>query len=112
MGSLSINGDAGLSRRLITAVVDQSAEEEPEATWIVAPGKNGYQHITYRQFANAINSTAWWLEQQLGKGDTTEPLAFFGTGGGDICYPIVLMGAVKAGYYVSFMLRGTPFREF
>ena len=65
-------------------MVDQIAQEEPQATGLVAPGKDEYQHVTYRQFANAINDTAWWLEEQLGKGDMTQSLAFLGTSGGDI----------------------------
>lgn len=88
------------------ALVDQIAETEPEATWAVISIspigiEAGYQNITYQQFANAINSVAWWLEAELGRGDMTEPLAYFGTGGSDVGYIILLIAAVKTGYYVS-----------
>lgn len=87
-------------------VVDQIAEAEPEATWAAVSLspigiEAGYQNITYQQFANAINSVAWWLEEELGRGDMTEPLAYFGTGGSDVGYIILLIAAVKTGYYVS-----------
>lgn len=93
-------------RKLIPTVVDQIAETEPEAVWAtvsVSPFgiDAGFQTITYQQFANAINGIAWWLEEELGRGDTTEPLVYFGTGGSDIRYPILLIAAVKAGYFVS-----------
>ncbi|MCJ1463036.1 hypothetical protein MMC07_001640 [Pseudocyphellaria aurata] len=91
-------------RQLIPTVVDQIAETEPETTWAVVsvlPTGNdaGYQNITYRQFANAINSIAWWLEGELGRGDMTEPFVYFGTGGSDVRYVMLLIAAVKAGYY-------------
>lgn len=93
-------------RQLIPTVVDQIAETEPETAWAavsVSPTGNdaGYQNITYRQFANAINSIAWWLEEELGRGDMTEPFVYFGTGGSDVRYVMLLIAAVKAGYYVS-----------
>lgn len=95
-----------MCRELIPTVVDQIAETEPEAAWAtvtVSPFgiDAGFQNITYQQFANAINGVAWWLEEELGRGDTTEPLVYFGTGGSDIGYPILLIAAVKAGYYVG-----------
>lgn len=92
-------------RQLLPTVVDQIAETEPEASWAavsISPigTEAGYQNITYQQFANAINSVAWWLEEELGRGDMTEPLAYFGTGGSDVGYIILLIAAVKTGYYV------------
>lgn len=106
MGSISVNSSSNLYRQLIPTVVDQIAEAEPEATWVavsVSPTglDAGYQSITYQQFANAINGVARWLEEELGRGDTTEPLLFFGTGGSDVRYAILLIAAVKAGYFVS-----------
>lgn len=101
MDRLRSNDQHGPSRRLITSVIDQIAEEEPKATWIVAPTNDGYCNLSYRQFATAINGVSWWLERQIGRGDGSTSLVFFGTGGGDIRYPILLLGAVKAGYYVS-----------
>lgn len=106
MGSIDVNSSSAVYRQLLPTVVDQIAESEPEATWAavsVSPTgiDAGYQNITYQQFANAVNSVAWWLEEELGRGDTTEPLVYFGTGGSDIGYAILLIAAVKAGYYVG-----------
>ncbi|KAK4691468.1 hypothetical protein P7C71_g5538, partial [Lecanoromycetidae sp. Uapishka_2] len=91
---------------LIPTAVERIAEAEPEAVWISVPlppidGRYEYKDVTYKQFANAINGAAWWLERQMGKGDRSQSLAFFGSGGGDIGYPIIMLAAVKAGYFVS-----------
>ena len=106
MGSINVASSSDAYRQLLPTAVDQIAETEPEAVWasvsISPTGVDaGYQNITYQQFANAINGVAWWLEEQLGRGNTTEPLAFFGTDGTDVRYPILLIAAIKARYYVS-----------
>lgn len=93
-------------KQLLPTVIDQNAEAEPEAVWTavsISPTgiAEGYQNITNQQFATAVNSVAWWLEEELGQGDMTEPLVYFGTGGSDIRYAILLIAAVKTEYYVS-----------
>ena len=95
-----------VSPLLLPTAVDRIAEVEPQAMWIAMPlapveGKYEYKHITYHQFANAINSVAWWLDKEIGKSPNVQSLAYFGTGGGDIGYPILLIAAVKAGFYVT-----------
>ena len=94
-----------VSPLLLPTTVDRIAEVEPQAMWIAMPvapveGKYKYKIITYQQFANAINSVAWWLDKEMRKSSNIQPLAYFGTGGGDIGYPILLIAAVKAGFYV------------
>lgn len=105
MGSIAVDASSDMSRRLMPMVVDQIAETEPDTVWAAVPISTKtsprYLDISYRQFANAINGIAWWLEKELGRGDTTEPLAYFGSGSSDIGYIILLVGAVKAGYFVS-----------
>lgn len=105
MDSINIDSSPNMYRQLIPTVVDEVAETEPEATWAAVSVSStgidaGYKNITNQQFADAINSVAWWLEEELGRGDMTEPLAYFGTGGSDVGYAILLIAAVKAGYYV------------
>ena len=94
-----------VSQLLLPTTVDRIAEVEPQAMWIAMPlapvdGKYKYRTINYQQFANAINSAAWWLDKEMGKSRNIRPLAYFGTGGGDVGYPILLIAAVKAGFYV------------
>ena len=95
------NPDAG--RRLIPVVIDQIAKSEPDATFVESPVSSttyeaGYRPITFRQFANAINGAAWWLEKELGKGQKHETLAYIGPN--DLRYIILVVAAVKTGYKV------------
>ena len=90
-----------ISRQLMPAVIDQIAKEEPETSFVSLSNEIGYTTITFGQYANAINGVAWWLEHNIGKSDLGEALAYFGTGGGDIYYAILLIAAHKAGYYVN-----------
>ncbi len=108
MDRLKSTEQDGSSKRLIISVINQIAEEEPEVAWIVAPASDVSHNLNYRQFANAINGVSWWLEREIGRGNGFTSLIFFGTGGGDVRYPILLLGAVKAGYYVSSLTFFIP----
>lgn len=90
-----------ISRQLMPVLIDQIAKDEPEASFLSLSNENGYTTITFAQYANAINGVAWWLEHTIGKGHLGEALAYFGSGGGDLYYAILLIAAHKAGYYVS-----------
>ena len=90
-----------VSQELLPVVIDRLAEEDPDGVFVTLCTGNGNEPILFRQYANAINRTASWLERQLGRGDNGEGLAYLGTGGGDIYYAILLVAAVKAGYFVS-----------
>ena len=90
-----------VSQDLMPAVIDRLAKTDPEGIFLTLSTKAGNKDIIYRQYANAINGAAWWLEQEIGRSHKDEGLAYFGTGGGDICYAILLVAAVKAGYHVS-----------
>ena len=97
----SIDADAG--RRLVTAVIDQRAQIEPGTSFVEVPVSSttyeaGYKPVNYRQFANAINGAAWWLEKELGKGQSHETLAYIGPN--DLRYLILIVAAVKVGYKV------------
>lgn len=91
-----------ISRQLMPVVIDQIAKDEPETSFISLSNETGYTTITFGQYANAIDGVAWWLEQNIGKGDLGEALAYLGTGGGDIYYAILLIAAHKAGYYMLY----------
>jgi len=86
---------------LLPNIVDLIAREEPTSTWCEFPASNttyddGFRIATYGQLANAINGAAWWLENTLGKGKNFETITYVGPN--DVRYPILVLGAVKAGY--------------
>ncbi|KAL9619388.1 MAG: hypothetical protein Q9160_005983 [Pyrenula sp. 1 TL-2023] len=97
--------DSNIEHILLPNLVDQKASSCPETVWAEYPKsadtyENGYRAITYRQFANAINGAAWWLEKTMGKGQDFETLAYIGPN--DVRYQILLVAAIKAGYKMFF----------
>ena len=88
---------------LVPNIVDHRAKDEPDMLYAEYPVstlsyEEGYRKITYRDFANAINGIAWWLQEVLGPGQDFEALAYIGPN--DLRYPALILGAAKAGYTV------------
>ncbi|MCJ1309876.1 hypothetical protein MMC25_003537 [Agyrium rufum] len=76
------------------------ANLRPNAIYAITPRSltsisDGYRKITYRELANAVNSIAWMLHDQLGPGKE-ETIAYLGMN--DLGYIAIILGAVKAGY--------------
>lgn len=97
---------AYLKKQLLNNVVDGMAATRPKALFAELPVsptnfEAGYRKVTYRALANAINGAAWWLIRKLGgPGKDFQTISYMGWN--DIRYVIFLLGAVKAGYKVSF----------
>lgn len=96
--SLQFTGD------LISHLIDKRATLTPNAVYAEYPVsaltyRDGYRKITYREMANAVNGAAKWLVDTLGAGQDFETLAYIGPN--DVRYPVLILGAVKAGYKVS-----------
>ena len=101
-----------LGKRLLPILIDQYALEEPQRSWTSIPKdvddlSKGFQEVTYRQFANAINKASWWLEAQLGPNqERFETVAYVGPK--DLAYPVLTMAAVKVGCKVYEMTFPLP----
>ncbi|KAI9654966.1 MAG: hypothetical protein M1821_005719 [Bathelium mastoideum] len=96
-------------KQLLNHIIDGFANVRPEQAWAKIPRhmqdySQGSRKVTYRMFANAINGTAWWLVDKLGKSEKFRTLAYFGVW--DPRYIILLLGAVKAGYKMVFPSLG------
>lgn len=90
--------------QLLPHIIDGLAETTPNGIYAEYSKSTlnydeGYQKITYRDLANAVNGVAWWLVNTIGPGKDFEKLAYIGPN--DMRYPVLLAGAVKAGYCVS-----------
>lgn len=99
--------------KLIVHHVDDIAAEHPGTLYAEYPRTpttfaDGFRRVTYNDLSNAINGFAWWLEQTLGKGSGFPTLTYIGPN--DLRFVIQLLGAVKAGYKVSFMPKGDTAR--
>lgn len=90
--------------RLIVSLIDSYAVDDPDRAWASLPkdGEDltkGFVDVNYKQFANAINHAAWWLEKQFpGRAGSFETLAYAGPK--DVRYPILAVAAVKCGKQV------------
>lgn len=97
---------AQYGRRLIPILIDEAAQERPNDPFaFVAKSLNpeeGLQTVTYGQFANAINSCAWWLEEQVGRSENFDTLAYFGRSSLTSC--ILMIAAIKTGHQVSSVI--------
>ncbi|KAM3549904.1 hypothetical protein ARSEF4850_008612 [Beauveria asiatica] len=93
-------------RRLYVNVVDETAKADPDRTWIYAPRssdpQDGWKAITWQQHANAVNRTANWLVEKLGKPEPKSFPSLAYVGPNDARYLILFAAGVKAGYQIMF----------
>ncbi|KAK3945721.1 hypothetical protein QBC46DRAFT_371464 [Diplogelasinospora grovesii] len=98
MGSLPLPTNAG--QRLLPSLVDEIAASDPERVFFsVAKTKNpadGFQDITAKAFARAVNRCAWYIEQSLGRGKDFPTLTYMGPQ--DLVYAILIPACIKTGY--------------
>ncbi|KAF2085480.1 acetyl-CoA synthetase-like protein [Saccharata proteae CBS 121410] len=91
--------------RLIVPLIDQKARETPDAVYCQIPTgsdfKSGMRHVTWAQFARAIDQASWWLEEQLGKSDGSFPTISF-IGLNSPLYFILAAASIKTGYKILF----------
>ncbi len=78
---MGVSEDYG--RRLLPAVVDDLAQESPDHILYAFPKAGtldqGFRDVSARQFANAVNRTARWLEMTMGRRSTSfETIAYIG----------------------------------
>ncbi|KAL4890135.1 hypothetical protein BDV59DRAFT_195244 [Aspergillus ambiguus] len=92
----------------LPTVIETRASQTPERLWAYFPVtfqadvKNSpyeecnFQRVTYRDFNNAINRTAWLLKEAVGDTPHFETLAYLGPA--DLRYSIVVVAGIKAGF--------------
>lgn len=88
-------------RRLPPVLLDEIAAQDPERVLysIAKTDKmhDGFQDVTYKTVANAVNRAAHWLKEVLGTGKSR---VFCYLGPLDLRYMILVMAAPKAGHTV------------
>lgn len=92
-------------RRLYVDVVDETAKADPDRPWIYVPrtssAKDGWKVLTWGQHANAVNRTANWLVEKLGKPEHKSFPSIAYVGPNDARYIVLFAAGVKAGYQVG-----------
>jgi acyl-CoA synthetase (AMP-forming)/AMP-acid ligase II len=97
--------------RLLPQIIDERADARHKRPVAAIPRsqniEDGFYSVSYWTLANAINRCAHWLEQSLGRPQTTEVLAYLATP--DLRYQILAMAAAKLGYVVCEpCMEGVP----
>ena len=87
---------------LVQHLIDERAIKESDRLFCAVPKSenidDGLRHVTYREFANAVNRCAWWLEKELEKSQRFETIAYIGPS--DLRYVIITIAANKTGFKV------------
>lgn len=100
----------------LPTLIDNIAVRRPNRPFISLPINNddlshGYKDFTFSEFALAVDRCAWWIVSKLGRcredeKDGTRILTYVGPQ--DVRYPVLMLGAAKAGYtvrlFVEFLL--------
>ncbi|KAK0381129.1 hypothetical protein CLIM01_01486 [Colletotrichum limetticola] len=92
-------------RRLIPQILDSLASVEPHRIiYSVANSSNishGFQHISARAFAKAVDKTAWWLHSQVGEKRVVRAAAYIGPH--DLRHVLLTYACVKVGCTALFL---------
>ncbi|KAH7120924.1 hypothetical protein B0J11DRAFT_569715 [Dendryphion nanum] len=95
-------------KELLPHTVEKLASQFPDLTYAEYPRnptsfEDGYRTVTYREFNNAVNGFAWWIEKTIGRPKLDggeETMVYMGPN--DLRYPIFVLGSVKVGYKTLF----------
>ncbi|KAK4997012.1 hypothetical protein LTR66_003502 [Elasticomyces elasticus] len=95
------NGDHPLyGQRLLPHLLRDVSKQEPQKTWALTFDSSdiskGFRTVTVRDINNAVNATAWWMQDQFGRSDDFETIAYIGIS--DIRYEIVHLASINCGY--------------
>ena len=97
-----IEAPPNCGKRFIPTLVDEIASTDPQRVFASIPKTSnvadGFEDISYRVFANAVNRCARWLKNELNV--HIEPQVVLYLGPLDLRYLIIILAAVKAGHIV------------
>lgn len=104
----TVPGEVG--RRLLPVIIDEVARQDPGRAWASLPVddydlEQGFEDVTYAQFANGINKLAHCITEALGPPPPEEEGKFDAIvylGVPDIRYYMLIPAAAKAGRQVLF----------
>ncbi|OAA53543.1 transferase family protein [Cordyceps fumosorosea ARSEF 2679] len=92
-------------RRLLPQIIDERAASHPDQVLFslstMVRNELQFRDITARQFARAIDKTAWWLEAQVGKQTAIQPIGYIGPH--DLRHVLLTYACVKVGYAALFL---------
>ncbi|KAJ4363131.1 hypothetical protein N0V83_010251 [Neocucurbitaria cava] len=96
------------TKELLPHVLFKLADKYPDLTYAeyhINPATiaDGFRKVTYREMANAVHASAWWIEKNAGKpevDDGRETMVYIGPN--DVRYGILVLASVMVGYKMLF----------
>lgn len=105
MGSMAESEPKQPQGQLVVHAIEEKAQWIPDHMFMRYALEDwehiGYQTITWRQYANAIDKVAYWIDEQLGKASACDTVAYFGPN--DPRYAILIPAINKTGRKVSLI---------
>ncbi|KAF2028026.1 acetyl-CoA synthetase-like protein [Setomelanomma holmii] len=99
MGSMPKNTDAYQQAKLLVTAIEERANWTPNNTYMRYPGPDwetkGYDTISWKQYASAIDKAAYWLDHKLGEAVSNDTIAYYGPN--DPRYGILVPATMKTG---------------
>ncbi|KAI0021598.1 hypothetical protein F4780DRAFT_270976 [Xylariomycetidae sp. FL0641] len=87
-------------KRLLPSLVDEISQSDPTRVLYSVMKSNdpkqGYYNITVKEFAQAVDRCAWYIEAELGRGSGFPTLAYIGPQ--DVVHAILILACIKTGY--------------
>lgn len=91
---------AKVGERLLPSLVDEIATTDPDRVLYSVPKtkdlKDGFQDISAKTFARAVDRCSWHLHDNLGRDDNFSTLMYMGPQ--DLVYGILVLACIKTGY--------------
>ncbi|KAJ5112356.1 hypothetical protein N7532_000401 [Penicillium argentinense] len=97
--------------RLLPHIVDYCAHHEPDRVFAAISTSesvaNGFQDVTMKDMASAVDHMAWWIKRTL-KNAPKERRTLAYIGAGDLRYTILLLAAIKCDWKTLFISPRNP----
>ena len=79
---MAMNTSTEYGKRLIPQILDSVASAEPDrilySVVTFSDNSHEFRHISARTFAKAVDKTAWWLHNQVGKPTLIQTVGYIG----------------------------------
>jgi thioester reductase-like protein len=89
-----------IGQRLVPCVIDELALLDPDRVlYSMSRTKDpaeGFQDVTARQFARMVDRCAWYIEENLGRGQNFPTLTYMGPH--DIMFAVIIIASIKTGH--------------